>query len=263
VQAKVRGLVERTALGLALGALSGMLYKDIGLQGATSYSGSEATLVLVFAVAGALASLPRVRRFAIAVPVGLGLLWLLVSCTPLAASLLPLTERVDPEAPGDALFVFSSRIGADGSPDTGAMARMFHGVELIARGRAPVLVVSEVDAGHGAEELARTWANEFHVQPEIADLGRVSNTHDEAVLLGKLARARGWSRIVAVTSPTHSRRACATLEREGLAAIASPALETRFDVAALPTADDRLRAFGQVVHELVGSWTYRHRGWIR
>jgi uncharacterized SAM-binding protein YcdF (DUF218 family) len=240
-----------------------LLVKDIGLLGALSYYGSAAAIVVAFAIVGALGSLTPVRRVAITVPVALAALWLVVSYTPLAARLVPLTERVDPEEDGDAIFVFSSRIDPDGQPNAGAMSRMFHGLELVARGRAPVFVVSEVTRGRGAEILAQAWADEFHLRAEVVDLGPVSSTHDEAILLGKLARARGWSRIVAVTSPTHSRRACATLEREGLVAIASPAHETTFELPRLPNADDRLRAFEQVLHEVLGSWTYRRRGWIR
>jgi uncharacterized SAM-binding protein YcdF (DUF218 family) len=254
--------LPRAGIGVALGALSGMLVREIGLDQAISYSGSAASLVLLFAVLGTGLSVSRLARFARAVPIGLALLWLLVAFTPLARSLVPLTERSDPEEPGDAVFVFSSSMQPDGEPDTGALARMFHGLELVARGRAPAFVVSEANAGSRAEELARAWVGEFRVQAEVVDLGRIANTHEEAVLLGKLARARGWRRIVAVTSPTHSRRACATLEHEGLVAIASPAIETRFDLPALPASGDRLQAFGQVLHEEVGSWTYRRRGWI-
>jgi uncharacterized SAM-binding protein YcdF (DUF218 family) len=240
-----------------------MLVTGAGLPSAVSYNGSEVAVVVAFAVLGAAVSMTPVRRVALAVPIALAALCLVVSYTPLAASLTPLVERVDPDESGDAVFVFSSKIEPDGQPNASAMSRMFHGLELVARGRAPVFVVSEVTPGRGAEGLAQAWVDEFNLRAEVIDLGPVSNTHDEAVLLGKLARERGWKRIVAVTSPTHSRRACATLENEGLVAIASPARETMFELPRLEGADDRLRAFGQVVHELVGSWTYRRRGWIR
>ena len=257
-----RERLRRAGLGVALGGLSGMLCKDVGLPAAVSYTGSEVFLVLCFALIGGFVALTPTRRVAVAVPALLAALWLVVALTPLSASAVTLTERVDPEETGDAIFVFSSSIQPDGEPDVGSMARTFHGVELAARGRAPALVVSEAGEGQGAGNLARAWTSELHLATEVLDVGRIGNTHDEAVALAALAKTRGWTRIVAVTSPTHSKRACATLERQGLVAIASPSSETRFDLPALPSADDRLRAFAQILHEVVGSWTYRRRGWI-
>ena len=42
--------------------------------------------------------------------------------------------------------------------------------------------------------------------------------------------------------------------------IASPSVETHFDLQSLDTADDRLRGFGAVVHERIGLLVYRLRG---
>jgi hypothetical protein len=39
-------------------------------------------------------------------------------------------------------------------------------------------------------------------------------------------------------------------------------METRFDLETLDRADDRLIAFGSLIHERVGLWVYRRRGWI-
>jgi uncharacterized SAM-binding protein YcdF (DUF218 family) len=263
VRDETRTLAQRTALGFALGGASGLLCDETGLPGAFSYNGSEVFLVLVFAAIGALVALTRARRVALAVPIGLAAFGLLVAYAPLARGLAARTERVDPDEPGDAVFVFSSSVQPDGDPDPGAMARLLHGILLVSGGRAPVLAVSEVWRHGGMEDLARGWLGALHVQAEVVNVGRVANTHDEAVLLAKKAKERGWTRIVAVTSPTHEKRACATLENEGLVAIASPAIETRYDMPGLPDADDRVRAIGPVLHEIVGQWMYRRRGWIK
>jgi uncharacterized SAM-binding protein YcdF (DUF218 family) len=114
-----------------------------------------------------------------------------------------------------------------------------------------------------AESLARRWLDELRIRADLLDLGPVGNTHDEAILLAARARERGWTRVLGVTSPTHEWRACATLEHEGLVAIASPAMETRYDVPELRSPHARVSAAGAVLHELVGAWTYRRRGWIR
>jgi uncharacterized SAM-binding protein YcdF (DUF218 family) len=65
-----------------------------------------------------------------------------------------------------------------------------------------------------------------------------------------------------VTSPTHTRRAAAALEKEGLVVFAVPAVETRFDLERLGWPGDRREAFAAIVHERIGLLVYRRRGWI-
>jgi hypothetical protein len=263
VKPEIRSLAQRAAVGFVIGGATGLLCKDADLGTTVSYSGPPIALVWLGAALGALISLTRARRAALALPILVAGFYVLVIYTPLAAKLAPLTERVDAEAPGDAVFVFGSNWWENGDPDPEIMARMHHGIELVAGGRAPVLALSEVSEGRPGEELARKWMASFHVQGEIVDVGLVGNTHDEAVLLAREARKRGWTRIVAVTSPTHSRRACATLEHEGLVAIASPAIETMYALPDLKGGDERLHAIGPILHELIGTWAYRRRGWIQ
>jgi uncharacterized SAM-binding protein YcdF (DUF218 family) len=87
-------------------------------------------------------------------------------------------------------------------------------------------------------------------------------THDEAVALARLCRERGWRRVLAVTSPTHTRRAASTLEKAGLEVISVPSIETDFDLERLVWPKDRRRAFPKIAHERIGLLVYRHRGWI-
>jgi hypothetical protein len=41
-----------------------------------------------------------------------------------------------------------------------------------------------------------------------------------------------------------------------------PAVVTRFDLEPLDRPLDRLALFSQVLHERLGGWVYRRRGWI-
>ena len=190
-------------------------------------------------------------------------LWLVVSFTPLTARMREGLVRRDAITNADAVFVFASRIQADGDPTTDAMSRLLKGVELIAEGRAPLLVVSEVAKPAGSHAaLARAWLAAFARRGEVLDIGEIGNTHDEAVELGKLCRERGLKRILAVTSPTHTRRAAATLEKQGLEVISVPAIETNFDLETLLFPGDRRRAFSATAHEHIGLAVYRRRGWI-
>jgi uncharacterized SAM-binding protein YcdF (DUF218 family) len=93
-------------------------------------------------------------------------------------------------------------------------------------------------------------------------VGPVSNTHDEAVAVAQLFRERGWKRVLAVTSPTHTQRASAALEFQGLEVVAIPSVETRFNLEGLERFGDRREAFSNLAHEGVGLFVYRRRGWI-
>jgi uncharacterized SAM-binding protein YcdF (DUF218 family) len=100
------------------------------------------------------------------------------------------------------------------------------------------------------------------MKQEVLAVGPVVNTHDEAVAVARLAAERGWKRVIVVTSPTHTRRACAAFERAGLAVVCTPATETQYNAEALEGPDDRLRAFEALGHEWIGLLVYRLRGWI-
>jgi uncharacterized SAM-binding protein YcdF (DUF218 family) len=193
----------------------------------------------------------------------LALLWLVVAFTPLTSWLAEGLVRRDPVENADAVFVFSSRIQEDGDPTTNAMSRLLKGVELVATGRAPRLLVSEVPPPAGRyAPLARAWLDTFARGGELISVGRIVNTRDEAVAVARLCRERGWTRVLAVTSPTHTRRAAAVLEKEGLVVVSVPSVETRFDLERLRWPGDRREAFGSIAHERLGLVVYMRRGWV-
>jgi uncharacterized SAM-binding protein YcdF (DUF218 family) len=228
-----------------------------------SWNGDRSYLVPAAALLGALAWLTPLRK-----PVGLtvallALLWSVVAFTPLTSWLAEGLVRRDRLEAADAVFVFGSRIQEDGDPTTDAMSRLLKGIELVADGRAERLVVSEVPPPAGPyAPLARAWVAAFAPRGEVVSVGRIRNTHDEAVAVARLFRERGWTRVLAVTSPTHTRRAAAALEKEGLVVLAVPAVETRFDLERLHWPGDRREAFAAIAHERVGLLLYRRRGWI-
>jgi uncharacterized SAM-binding protein YcdF (DUF218 family) len=246
------------------GALAGLITIDLNLPSLVSYFGDRTYLVPPAAVLGALLWLTPLRRVAAGVVGLLALLWLIVSFTPLTPWLAQGLVRRDTVEAADAVFVFASRVQPDGDPTSDAMSRLLKGVELVAEGRAPRLVVSEVPPPAGAyAPLARAWLQTLARRGEVVSVGRVVNTHDEAVALARLFKERGWTRVLAVTSPTHTRRAAATLEKQGLVVFAVPAVETRFDLERLDWPGDRRAAFAAVAHERLGLIVYRRRGWLR
>jgi uncharacterized SAM-binding protein YcdF (DUF218 family) len=85
------------------------------------------------------------------------------------------------------------------------------------------------------------------------------------VAVAEKARALGLERLIVVTSPSHTRRACAALESEGASIVCVPAVQIRYDLENLVEpfdADNHVRAFGPLLHEHVGLVYYRLRGWI-
>ncbi len=257
------GRAERLAPGFAVGALAGFVVGDLNLPTLASLPGERGFLLAGSALLGILLWRGVLRPVVALGTALLVVLWLAVSYTPLTARLADGLVRRDAVTDADAVFVFASKMQVDGDPYPDATSRLLKGVELIAAGRAPYLVVSEVPAptsSHAA--LARTWLAAFAHRGEVVDIGEITNTHDEAVELARLCRSRGWTRILAVTSPTHTRRAAATLEKQGLVAISVPSVETNFDLETLPQASERRRGFWTVAHERVGLVVYKRRGWI-
>jgi uncharacterized SAM-binding protein YcdF (DUF218 family) len=220
-------------------------------------------LVALVLVGGVLFLTP-LRRLLIGATLGLGLLWLAVCYTPLSQQMVRPLVRVDtlPDR-ADAIFVFSSSLQYDGELTATSMARLLRGLELLGQGRAPLLVVSELPPpSHSYAAAARALMDHLGMRGELQSVGPIHNTHDEAAAVARLCAARGARRVIAVTSPTHLRRAAATLEHHGLTVFAAPAVETRYDLENLERVDDRLQAFGAALHDLIGFEVYRLRGFI-
>jgi len=263
--AKGGGRWAAAGTGLCVGAVLGLLAIDLDLMALVSFTRDRSVIVLVAAVAGAVLWLTPLRKLVAVATIAIAALWLAVTFTPLVGWMADGLVRRDPVRDADAAFVFGSRIQTDGEPTADAMSRLLKGLELVAEGRTSRLVVSELyPPSRPYATIARAWAKDFAPPgTEVLAIGPVANTRDEAVLLSRLLRARGLRRVLAVTSPVHTRRAAAALEREGLEAIAVPAVEVRYDLETLDFPGDRRRAFGSVVHERVGLFVYARRGWLR
>jgi uncharacterized SAM-binding protein YcdF (DUF218 family) len=203
------------------------------------------------------------RRLATGIAVTLALVWTAVAYTPLCELLARGLPRQDEMGPAEAVYVFGSGVQDDGELNSRAMTRTLHGLELIARGLAPRLIISELpEPTDHVEPATRRLMKDLNIEAEVLVVAPVWNTHEEAVAVGALCRERGWRRVLAVTSPYHSRRACASIERQGVEVICTPAVETNFNVQKLLGADERIRAFSHIMHERLGLWVYHRRGWV-
>ena len=252
--------------GAAVGALAGLIIKDLDLTMVVSYWDQRGPLVAVAACVGAISWLTSLRKLLAFTVAALGILWLAVAFTPLTHWMAHDLPRRDSLQKADAVFVLASGLQSDGELSTSSMSRLVRGLELIGEGWAPRLILSEHPKPYPRyRDAASKLLESLGLEAEIIVVGPTRNTHDEAVAVGEVVRARAFDRIIVVTSPSHTRRASAALEAEGVAVTSVPAQQIRFDFENLGTpfdADSHVRAFGPVLHERVGLVYYRLRGWI-
>jgi uncharacterized SAM-binding protein YcdF (DUF218 family) len=219
----------------------------------------------------------------------IGTAWMVLSlatCTELGVALLASLERPwlsvnREELPKcDALLVLGGGMRAAPSRALGVdfleeSDRVMTGVELVRMGKASALVVSggksNASVGGPSEaEATRLWVTHWQlVQTATESLGVCDDTHDEAIKMKALAEAKGWKRILLVTSASHMSRSQATFQKAGLDVVCCPgSYQTALadeEVTAFSLHLPGLRSLGAVsfwMHESIGWWVYRVRGWV-
>ncbi|HEX8312595.1 MAG TPA: YdcF family protein [Chthoniobacteraceae bacterium] len=209
----------------------------------------------------------------------------LLGGTPLPGRLISALERpyagvrIDDLPTADAIVM----LGGGSSPAlheaagfrlTRAGDRLVMGVELIRRGKAPVLVLggagTRLDGQFRLEsEMVRDWITSWNLTsaPVIA-LDYCRNTREEAQRLRDLAPEHGWRRILLVSSACHMPRAAATFQRHGFEVIPVPCnFVSEFGTKrggfslGVPSASG-FTLFSIWLHEQVGWHIYRRRGWL-
>ena len=135
-------------------------------------------------------------------------------------------------------------------------------------GIAPYLVVSReayiinnevVTSQRDQEQIVSLIPNGLS---KLIVAGVTHSTHDEALRARQLVDARGWKRIILVTSPTHTRRACATFEKAGVTVICHPSSTRAIAIGKIFAPTDRLKAFQLWLYETAGTIRYRQLGWM-
>jgi uncharacterized SAM-binding protein YcdF (DUF218 family) len=257
----------------------------LALAGGTALALAANEVALTLGLADALSvAAASTRLAALAVGVGLArtrfvwLLWaallgvtalfVLVAYTPFVERPALALLRADAEGPpADAVVVFSAAMTDAGHISDIALTRLVSGLEDARRLGIPSLAVSV--------QTRRVRDREISSEPDQARLTTllgggvqlhvvhdVTNTWNESVAFAALARSHGWTRVHAVTSPLHARRACLALEAAGLAVTCAPATSRDVALTPLGTSEARLRVTRAAIHEAVGLVVYRLRGWI-
>jgi uncharacterized SAM-binding protein YcdF (DUF218 family) len=197
------------------------------------------------------------------------LLLVVVAYTPIIVGPARSLIRDDPlPAKADAVMALSAGVNDYGTISARARDNLIKAMELVNRGIAPILVVSReayiIDGKlvTSRRDQERTIALTPGGLSKLVVAGVTHSTHDEAMRARELFRARNWKRIVVVTSPMHTRRACATFEKAGLVVSCAASNTKSLAVGTLSSPEDRVAAFQAWLYELAGTLRYRQLGWL-
>jgi uncharacterized SAM-binding protein YcdF (DUF218 family) len=255
----------RAVIGLALG---GAIWLTISLLGAPMVFHLDSMIGLIpFALAGALVFLTRFGRVLAWIGALLIILLIVIAYTPVVIGTARTLIRTDPvPARADAVVVLSAGVTVDGFLQGQGLDRLLTGLALIKRGVAPLLIITREERDLGDRKV-NTVADQEGL---IALAGVVkfvatpleASTHDEAMAVKRIADQAGWNRIVLVTSPFHTKRACATFEHVGLTVSCVPSDSRDIAVHSLSTPRDRVNAFSMLIYELAATLQYKRLGWV-
>jgi uncharacterized SAM-binding protein YcdF (DUF218 family) len=229
----------------------------------------DLALYVPAAVFGALVGATRLRPL-IWVPAGIvATICLLVAYTPIVSTLADPLIRRDPLPPRvDAVAVLGMGLTPDALMRSESLDRLLSGLSLVKRGLAPVVLVSRERRSFAGKTVSDS-ADLQEVTTAVGSTARVIfvdsvvTTRTEAIRMAAIARANHWSTLAVVTSPMHTRRACATFEAVGLRVVCVPAVVRGSGLYPGANAEDRFRAFRSWLYETFASSSYKSRGWIR
>jgi len=251
---------SRFGRGFVLGALAGTLMWVLNLNVVISYFQH---LVPVMGMIGGLIGLTRWRKILWIVNAILIGMLLVISYTPMARWMVQRLDRQDEIENSDAVVVLASGYFENGVIAARSQDRVLHGLELLHAGYAPRLVLTRPTVIVG--DWPAMVEDEMHQLGEdypVDVVGPVRDTHDEAVVVAKLAHERGWKRMILVTHAWHMKRAAALFEKQDVKVICAPCMDSSFNERDVQTPGDRINAFGVWLHEEIGFAAYRFRGWV-
>lgn len=229
----------------------------------------DLALYLPAAILGALVGPTRLRPL-VWVPAGIvATICIVVAYTPIVSTLArPLIRRDALPSRVDAVAVLGMDLTPDSMMRSESLDRLLSGLSLAKRGLSSVVLVSRERRNFAGKSVSdsidlQNVATLVATTARVIFVDSVVTTRTEAVRMGAIASANHWSTIAVVTSPMHTRRACATFEAVGLRVVCVPAAVRGSGLYPGANAEDRLRAFRSWLYEVFASSSYKSRGWIR
>ena len=259
----VRARCIAVAGGVMASIMLGILLDILGLPDVFKISSEQ--LLWCAAGVGALMGAMRHDAWLRVGLVAVTVFFLGVAFTPamdIAAKRLVRRDTITP--PVDAILVLLGGVNAAGTLAPEATDRLLTGLDLHKHQAAADFAITRqtVTRQHHTVSSAtdQQWLiNLVDERVHVWHVDGVRTTHDEVEKLFRLGQRRGWKHVVVVTSPWHTRRACAVFERVGFQVMCLPSRSS--DVAG-DTPHERIALFRLWLHETAGWWVYRWRGWV-
>lgn len=193
--------------------------------------------------------------------------WLVVIFTPVARIATRGLVHADARpAHADAVVVLSGSVSDDGLLGQQAIDRLLAAMSLVRGGVSDTLVLT---VWHAADRPEVTSArDELRIASllpagvTIVQVGRIGTTRLEAERIAAVLPPSRVPHIALVTSPLHTRRACATFARVGYRVSCVPALSRDLALGTLASARDRVETFRMAMYERAALIKYRWFGWL-
>jgi uncharacterized SAM-binding protein YcdF (DUF218 family) len=256
--------LRQGALGAVLGFAGAFLFIELGFAGVLKQP--ELRVLTIGVMLGAALGAAGRARWILFADVPAIALYFLIASTPVTTPLARAWVRNDSLVAGlDGILVLSSGVTSDTVMETSGTSRLLTGLDLLRSGVAPRLITTEVrvDGGRGPLSIAmdqRRLMRIARADSAWIPLALAQSTHDEVEKAVAGLQPRGIRRIAVVTSPMHTRRTCATLEKRGFAVVCIPAQERDANRWHPASASDRLASFRALMYERIGWWYYRLKG---
>jgi uncharacterized SAM-binding protein YcdF (DUF218 family) len=254
------------AVDVFLGALVGLLLSLLGIRDVTSLM-SPSTWVLIGAAIGLGLGVVRQRRILLWADGVLCAAVIFIAYTSTMSSVAPRWVRNDtvPDRV-DAVVALSGSVRSDSTISSEAFDRLRAAAQIARRDTTAWLVTSRLRESDGGVAVTsdrdqRELVEELGLESRWKVVDAVGSTHDEAIRAAALLLPARRN-IVVVTSPIHTRRACATFERVGFHVTCRAAREHRRLTWHPLTPRDRLAAWRDYIYELLGMVKYRAKGWL-
>ncbi|MEO7520295.1 MAG: YdcF family protein [Gemmatimonas sp.] len=167
----------------------------------------------------------------------------------------------------DAVVVLSGGLTDEGRLTGQALDRLLSGVaEAKKRGVKTLALSVTSDAADPramtSEADQRSLVTMMAPELEVRLVRDVHSTRDEALAFAALARTHQWQRVLLVTSPLHTKRACAAFEAAGLPVQCQPSRARDVALSRLDRAGNRRLVIPAVLYESAATVLYRLRGWL-
>lgn len=253
-------------LGAALGCLAAFACMMAGLPVISGHAALDLVAGIALGVVASLAPASVLAPIAVAIVVALAT----ATLTPMMSGPVASWIRRDsiPTTRLDALVVLSSSVTADSVLDPVATERLLSALQLMRRREVGTLITTRPAASrHDLRKVSNadqraliTLAGDTSRWREV---GPVRTTREEALRVAELLAPASSRTIAVVTSPLHTRRACAVFEGVGFHVVCVPSTERMYSLYAFSGVRSRLIAVADWTYERLGMIEYRMRGWVR